>query len=89
MLRISYVLMVALAGISCCAVAQVATETADKHNQAPTHESPPGIAQLFEQTGPHKRTITTSSAEAQEYFDQGLTWAYAMRTRQPWSAVPS
>jgi tetratricopeptide (TPR) repeat protein len=32
---------------------------------------------LFEGMGPHKRKVTTSSAEAQKYFDQGLTWAYA------------
>jgi len=34
-------------------------------------------AQIFETMGPHERKITTSSAEAQHYFDQGLTWMYA------------
>ncbi len=34
-------------------------------------------AQLFAGMGPHTRRITTSSPEAQRYFDQGLTWYYA------------
>lgn len=34
-------------------------------------------AQLFSGMGPHHRTITTDSAEAQKYFDQGLTWVHA------------
>jgi tetratricopeptide (TPR) repeat protein len=32
---------------------------------------------LFEGMGPHTRQVTTSSPRAQQYFDQGLTWAYA------------
>jgi tetratricopeptide (TPR) repeat protein len=34
-------------------------------------------AQIFDGMGPHRRAITTDSAEAQRYFDQGLTWMYA------------
>lgn len=34
-------------------------------------------AQLFEGMGPHRRPVSTDSTEAQAYFDQGLTWAYA------------
>ncbi len=33
--------------------------------------------QLFDGLGSHTRTVTTSSREAQRYFDQGLTLAYA------------
>jgi tetratricopeptide (TPR) repeat protein len=36
-------------------------------------EAPP----LFDGMGTHRRRITTSSAEAQRYFDQALVWAYA------------
>jgi tetratricopeptide (TPR) repeat protein len=36
-----------------------------------------GTPQLFEGMGAHTRTVTTSSPEAQEYFDQGLNWLYA------------
>ena len=34
-------------------------------------------AQLFEGMGPHTRTITTDSPEAQQFFDQGLAWTHA------------
>jgi len=34
-------------------------------------------AQLFQGMGTHRRPISTASAEAQRYFDQGLIWAYA------------
>ncbi len=37
----------------------------------------PADALLFEGMGPHQRKIATSSSEAQKYFNQGLTWAYA------------
>lgn len=37
----------------------------------------PSRPQLFEGLGPHRRAVSTSSAEAQAYFDQGLTWAFA------------
>ncbi len=33
--------------------------------------------QLFSDLGTHRRAITTDSAQAQAYFDQGLTWMYA------------
>jgi len=34
-------------------------------------------ARLFDGMGNHHRTITTSSAQAQRFFDQGFTWMYA------------
>lgn len=34
-------------------------------------------AQLFSGLGPHRRAVTTTSAQAQAYFDQGLTWMCA------------
>ena len=36
-----------------------------------------GEARLFEDMGPHHREITTSSDEAQLYFDQGMNWMAA------------
>lgn len=42
--------------------------TADRNEQRPP---------LFKGMGDHHRAVTTSSARAQRYFDQGLTWAYA------------
>jgi tetratricopeptide (TPR) repeat protein len=38
------------------------------------HEQP---AQLFEGLGHHQRAITTTSSDCRDYFNQGLTWAYA------------
>ncbi|GMU22805.1 MAG: hypothetical protein AMXMBFR13_28890 [Phycisphaerae bacterium] len=32
---------------------------------------------LFDGMGSHRRPITTTSPKAQQYFDQGLVWAYA------------
>jgi tetratricopeptide (TPR) repeat protein len=32
---------------------------------------------MFDGTGPHRRTVDTSSAEAQAFFDQGLAFLYA------------
>jgi len=39
-------------------------------------------ARLFSRMGPHRRPITTDSKEAQRYFNQGLTWAYAFNYDQ-------
>ena len=36
-----------------------------------------GQAILFDGLGDHHRKITTASPQAQRYFDQGLTWAFA------------
>jgi tetratricopeptide (TPR) repeat protein len=44
-------------------------------NVSAVHSTP--RAQLFRGLGPHRRTTTTDSTEAQAYFDQGLTWMYA------------
>src|SRR4051812_8158335 len=49
---------------------------------SPLHTGAPDTAsashaQLFDGLGHHHRTITTSSPEAQRFFDQGLTWAYS------------
>ena len=34
-------------------------------------------AQVFDGMGAHTRNVTTTSPEAQEYFDQGIAWMYA------------
>ena len=34
-------------------------------------------AQRFEEIGSYRRDVTTTSAEAQRYFDQGLAWMYS------------
>jgi tetratricopeptide (TPR) repeat protein len=46
----------------------------DRRTSATTVEPAP---RLFDGLGHHHRRVTTMSAAAQKYFDQGLTWAYA------------
>ncbi len=65
--RSSFALLVALAVAAGCAT----FSPAEKWREASAS------AQLFEGMGPHRREITTSSPEAQRYFDQGLNWTYA------------
>lgn len=47
---------------------------AAEHQHAPPAETPPP---LFDDLGSHTHTVTTSNAEAQRYFDQGLRLVYA------------
>lgn len=37
----------------------------------------PAKARLWDGLGPHTRKVTTSNAEAQRYFNQGLNWMYS------------
>lgn len=55
--------------------AAVLTGCASKGTDHLATDSP--RAQVFEGMGSHTRTITTTSPEAQQYFDQGLAWMYA------------
>ncbi|QOJ01847.1 MAG: hypothetical protein HRU70_03205 [Phycisphaeraceae bacterium] len=64
--------MLALAGLSACATERPGHP--DLHPAAKDDTSP---ARLFDGMGPHRRPVTTVSRDAQRYFDQGLTWAYA------------
>ncbi len=43
----------------------------------PASSAKTGRAQIFRGMGTHHRSITTSSDRAQQFFDQGLIWAYA------------
>lgn len=45
--------------------------------QAPRVTRTSGDANLFTGMGNHRRTVTTADPLAQQFFDQGLTWAYA------------
>jgi tetratricopeptide (TPR) repeat protein len=37
----------------------------------------PATVPLYEDMGSHRRIVTTTSADAQRYFDQGLNWTFA------------
>ncbi len=55
------------------AVATIGCQSAGRRATAP-HDAP---AHRFTGMGDHHRTISTSSPEAQQWFDQGLVWMYA------------
>ena len=42
-----------------------------------SRQSPPARSPLYDNLGSHRMTITTSSPEAQQYFNQGVTLSYA------------
>jgi tetratricopeptide (TPR) repeat protein len=65
---LSFALSATLVGCAGCAT--TGSSTRSQRASAPQ-------TQLFDDMGPHRRPITTTSAEAQRYFDQGLTWTYA------------
>jgi tetratricopeptide (TPR) repeat protein len=44
---------------------------------ASTYREDSPKAKLFDGTGPHTRTVTTKSPEAQQYFNQGLNFLFA------------
>ncbi len=68
---------IVLAGLCCCLVAEEATVAEPPEQTPQVAGTGPGVAQRFAGMGPHRRTITTSSSAAQDYFNQGLAWAQA------------
>jgi tetratricopeptide (TPR) repeat protein len=78
MLRFRHISLMAV--LVACALAgckQSGTTTAVDQSPGATTQAASPHAQLFDNMGPHKRTISTSSTRCQQFFDQGLTWAYA------------
>lgn len=70
-ISIGVIALAAGLGVSCADRARSsASETAPA-------SSTPSRGPLFDGMGPHRRAVNTTSALAQRYFDQGLTWAYA------------
>jgi tetratricopeptide (TPR) repeat protein len=59
-----------------CAVTLTGCSTTQTAPAPPAYGAT-GRPQIFEGMGPHTRTITTDSPEAQDYFNQGLNWMYA------------
>ena len=62
-----HLLLVAVVGLAAC--------TTDRHVE-PRQASAREAAPLFEGMGSHCRKVSTSNAEAQRYFDQGLALSY-------------
>lgn len=58
--------------------AAAASKTGPQPRRPHEHAAPPGpAAKLYDNLGDHHRAITTTNAEAQRYFDQGLRLSYA------------
>jgi len=68
-------LVAVLAGAPAC------TETAAPATSAPTTGAAPS-APLFDDLGAFHRAVTTSSRDAQRYFDQGLLLTYAFNNQE-------
>jgi len=60
--------------LSSCLVA--CSHKSNTNTATNTSVKPPEGEQLFDGLGPHTRKITTSSPEAQRYFDQGLAFLF-------------
>jgi tetratricopeptide (TPR) repeat protein len=60
-----------------CGVIVVCVAAAFAGCQSTQEGAPEGKAPLFDNLGSHHRTITTTSPDAQRYFDQGLTLTYS------------
>src|SRR5262245_32363873 len=71
--------LVALALLACIVPTPgcMGTDTAAKPDAQHATAAPTTTAVLFDGMGAHKRKVTTKSALAQQYFDQGLTWTFA------------
>lgn len=73
-LRIGVSAMIrSLLGASLCLIF-LSTGCAGPHGFATSHEPKP---QLFDGMGDHSRIVTTSSPQAQAYFNQALVWTFA------------
>ena len=71
------VLVLALA-LAACRTHESGPRTIAAKSSAARAGAPPATApHRFDGIGPHHRKITTSSADAQHWFDQGLAFAYA------------
>ncbi|MEM6257411.1 MAG: hypothetical protein AAGI37_03760 [Planctomycetota bacterium] len=65
--------------LTACLLLLAGCATTDEPIVRPDAQSAYGVggkAQLFPDMGPYTRPVTTGSARAQRYFDQGLKWIY-------------
>ena len=60
-----------------CGWSKTAPSSTVRHYLAGDADPDAGGERLFEGLGEHQRTVTTSSKEAQQYFNQGLNFLYA------------
>ncbi|MBX3356827.1 MAG: hypothetical protein KF745_00210 [Phycisphaeraceae bacterium] len=66
-----------LAALAVLAIGSIAPVSLAQQPAAPAAPQSAKTPPLFDGMGPHRRTVTTTSPDAQKYFDQALTWTYA------------
>ena len=69
----------------CAACVRDATPT-DKATQDAMTPSPPPRTALLEKLGPYHRVIRTSNAQAQQFFDEGLTLLYGFNHEEAFAS---
>ena len=77
---------VSIALIACCAACSRDAKPADPAAHDATIPSPPTRTALLEKLGPYHRVIRTSSAQAQQFFDEGLTLLYGFNHEEAFAS---
>lgn len=78
-----YASMALIAG--CVACAREATPAASA-TRGTTTQTPPSRTALLEKLGPYHRVIRTSNAQAQQFFDEGLTLLYGFNHEEAFAS---
>ena len=77
---------VSIALMACCAACSRDAKPADPAAHDATIPSPPTRTALLEKLGPYHRVIRTSSAQAQQFFDEGLTLLYGFNHEEAFAS---
>ena len=72
-MRTNYLQNIAATVVVACSLTLSGPAVRGQEKPAAKHSAVP----LFEGLGPHRRPVTTGSAQAQKYFDQGLNFLFA------------
>ena len=77
---------VGIALIACCAACGRDAKPADRAAHAAAMPTPPARTALLANLGPYHRIIRTSNAQAQQFFDEGLTLLYGFNHEEAFAS---
>jgi hypothetical protein len=77
---------VSIALLACCAACGRDAKPADPAARDATMPSPQTRTALLEKLGPYHRVIRTSSAQSQQFFDEGLTLLYGFNHEEAFAS---
>ena len=77
---------VSIALIACCAACGRDAKPADLAAHAAAMPTPPARTALLANLGPYHRIIRTSNAQAQQFFDEGLTLLYGFNHEEAFAS---